>query len=408
MNTIRLFKEDVYMCQTQATVSSVIEKDDSLLITLDRTLFFPEGGGQSCDTGTIDGFVVDDVHERDDNIWHHIKCSREDIKAGDTVTLKIDWDRRFDNMQRHCGEHILSGIFHREFGGVNRGFHMGDNYMTIDISLENDPSYTEITWQMAKHAELEANKVIWQDLPVISRHFDDSSQAMGLPLRKALTIKKDITIVCVGSPDKPSDCVACCGTHPSTAGQVGMIKIYKVEPNKGMFRIYFESGKRAFQKASQHYDTLMSLAVNLSAGEDDVTEKFRSQQEKNRTARTQLYLLKKEIIRREAADLISAIESNPSSVIPIKYYDILSPDDLTSIGREAEKDIPVLAFLVHNPTNTVFLCSSGSIDCGRLVKENASIYQGRGGGNKTLARAIFPKKEYIPVFMDLIEKHLRK
>lgn len=408
MNTIRLFKEDVYMRNAQATVTSVTEKSDGLLVTLDRTVFFPEGGGQSCDTGTINGMTVDSVYEYDDEIWHHIKCGKEDIKKGDTAILEINWDRRFDNMQRHCGEHILSGIFHREFGGVNRGFHMGDNYMTIDISLENDPSYTEITWQMAKHAELEANKVIWQDLPVISRHFDDNSQAMGLPLRKALAIKKDITIVCVGSPDEPSDCVACCGTHPSTAGQVGMIKIYKVEPNKGMFRIYFESGKRALQKASQHYDTLMSLAVNLSAGEDDVTEKFHSQQEKNKAARTQLHLLKKEIIRRESENLISSIHQDTSEKIPVRYYDILSPDDLASIGRASESSIQSLAFLVHKPTNTVFLCSSGSIDCGKLVKENASIYGGRGGGNKTLARAIFAKEEYVPVFMDLIEKHLRK
>ena len=119
-----------------------------------------------------------------------------------------------------------------------------------------------------------------------------------LPVRKALAIEKDITIVCVGSTDEPADCVACCGTHPSSAGQVGLIKLYKVESNKGMFRIYFDAGQRAFEKMSRQYDTMTQLSNSLSAGDDDIMEKFKSQQEKNREARTQLHLLKKEVIAR--------------------------------------------------------------------------------------------------------------
>lgn len=443
MKTKRLFKDDVYLKEAEAVITSVADVDGKVLITLDQTVFFPTGGGQSCDKGCIDGFEVLDVYEHDGEIYHQVNMggnggsnvdgnmsgnggnmggnggsnvsSTLELSAGKRVKLQLDWQHRFDNMQRHCGEHILSGIFHREFGGVNKGFHMGDQYMTIDISLEEDPKFTKITWEMAKLAELEANRVIWNDLPVISRHFETKKDAQGLPLRKALAIEKDITIVCVGSTDKPADCVACCGTHPSSAGQVGLVKLYKVESNKGMFRIYFDAGQRAFEKMSRQYDTMTQLSNSLSAGDDDIMEKFKSQQEKNREARTQLHLLKKEVIAREVSSMASSFESrefqdaSAEGKLPVRKYSLLSQEDLTAIARDVSPYIPKLLFLIHEPSNTVFLCSSeeGSIDCGRLVRENVSIYGGKGGGSKMLARAIFSKYEYIAVFIDLIEKHLR-
>ena len=388
-----------------ATVKAITEQKGKVLVNLDQTIFFPEGGGQSCDVGTIAGYEVTDVYEHDKEIFHQVDCSVDDLAEGQEVELNLDWERRFDNMQRHCGEHILSGIFHREFGGINRGFHMGDQYMTIDISLEEKPEFTTITWDMAKLAELETNTVIWQNLPVITRHFDTKAEAENLPLRKALALEEDITIVCVGAVENPSDCVACCGTHPSTAGQVGMVKIFKVESNKGMFRIYFEAGQRAFKKYQKELDTLTELGNSLSAGTDDLMNKYKAQHAKNQEARTQLYHLKKEVIRREVSSIIKEMSTASSPVI--RHYDILTGDDLSAIARDITESIPKIAFLVHNPTNTVFLCSNGKIDCGKLVKDNASIYNGKGGGNKNLARAIFAKEEYIPTFIDLIEKHLR-
>ena len=411
MKTERLFKEDVYMKEAEAAVTSLTEtKEGRTAVTLDRTIFFPTGGGQSCDRGTIAGFPVIDVYEDEkaDDIIHVLDCRPSEFEhaaspAGKLLKLSLDWEHRFDNMQRHCGEHILSGMFYREYGGVNRGFHMGDQYMTIDISLEAKPEFTAITWEMAKHAEECANEAIWQNQPVITRHFDTKKEAENLPLRKALALEKDITIVCVGSVENPADCVACCGTHPATAGQVGLIKIFKVEPNKGMFRIYFEAGKRAFLKYQQELDTLTALSNSLSAGTDDVLSKYHAQIEKNKEARSQLHFLKKEVIMREAADIAEALEKGEN----VRRYHILSLDDLTVLAKEVSPFAKKIAFLVHEPSCTVFLVSEGSVDCGKLVKDNAQIYGGKGGGNKTTARAIFTKDEYVDTFIDLIEKHLR-
>lgn len=412
MKTQRLFKEDVYMKAAEAVITSLAEANGRrTAVTLDKTIFFPTGGGQSCDKGTIAGFQVVDVYEDEkaDDIVHVLDCSPADIeglaayKEQNGVQLILDWEHRFDNMQRHCGEHILSGMFFREYGGVNRGFHMGDQYMTIDISLEAMPEFTAITWEMAKHVEECANEAIWQNQPVITRHFDTKKEAENLPLRKALALEKDITIVCVGSVENPADCVACCGTHPATAGQVGLIKIFKVESNKGMFRIYFEAGKRAFLKYQNELDTLTTLAKSLSAGTDDVLSKYHAQVEKNKESRNQLHFLKKEVIARETADIAAALERGEN----VRRYHILLLDDLTVLAREVSPHVKKIAFLVHEPSYTVFLVSDGSVDCGKLVKDNAQIYGGKGGGNKTTARAIFTKDEYVDTFIDLIEKHLR-
>lgn len=410
MKTKRLFKEDVYMREAEALITSAAETEDGrTAVTFDRTVFFPTGGGQSCDRGTAAGFNVVDVYEDEklDDIVHILDCTPAELEAaaasGEPVKLVLDWDHRFDNMQRHCGEHILSGMFFREYGGVNRGFHMGEQYMTIDISLEAMPQFTSITWEMAKHAEECANEAIWQNQPVITRHFDTKKEAENLPLRKALALEKDITIVCVGDTENPADCVACCGTHPSAAGQVGLIKIFKVESNKGMFRIYFEAGKRAFLRYQNELDTLTALAGSLSAGTDDVLSKYHAQVEKNKEARNQLHFLKKEVIAREASEIAEALKKGEN----IRRYHILSLDDLNTLARELSPNVDKIAFLVHEPSFTVFLVSDGSVDCGRLVKENASIYGGKGGGSKTSARAIFTKEEYVDTFIDLIEKHLR-
>lgn len=428
MNTDRLFKKDVYMKECDAVVTAVSQRDGKTLVTLDRTLFFPTGGGQSCDRGTLGGFTVNDVYEFDDEIYHEIASGNTNSGSegkilpavGDSVHLSLDWTHRFDNMQRHCGEHILTGIFYREWGGVNRGFHMGDDYMTIDIAFEDGARVETLTWEMCLAAERMTNEVITADMPMITRHFDSFEEANKEPMRKKLTIENDITLVGIGKPEYDWGCVACCGTHPATTGQVGMVKIFKLESNKGMYRIYFEAGQRAFVKYQQQFEVLNELCAKLSAGTEDVLEKFRTLQEKNKEIRNQLHFLKKDVLAKESeaikAELANAkgsegsankTENTAANGIGIRRYELLSLDDLVALSREISPFISKIYFLVHEPSHTVILVSDGKIDCGKLVKENASIYNGKGGGNKTMARAIFTKDEYVDTFIDLIEKHLR-
>lgn len=414
MRTIRLFKEDVYKKEASAKVTSVAERDGKTIVTLDRTIFFPTGGGQTCDLGTIAGIPVADVYEYEDEIYHQLSDSdgtataRPALAAGDEVSLELDWAHRFDNMQRHCGEHILTGIFYREWGGTNRGFHMGDDYMTIDIALEEEARVDSLTWEMCLEAERLTNEVITADLPMITRHFDTFEEASKEPMRKKLTVERDITLVGIGKPEYDWGCVACCGTHPATTGQVGLVKIFKLEHNKGMYRIYFEAGRRAFEKYQQQFEALNTLCGKLSAGTDDVLDKFLSLQEKNKEVRNQLHFLKKDVLAKEADSILAELAASAEPAFPVRKYSLLTLDDLVSLSREIGPAVKKIYFLVHEPSHTVLLVSDGKkTDCGKLVKENASIYNGKGGGNQTMARAIFTKDEYVDTFIDLIEKHLR-
>ena len=398
MKTIKLFQSDVYRRIADAVVLQ-FDKDNSKntsCLVLDCTIFFPTGGGQSCDLGTINGFEVIDVFEKENIVYHILKGCDASIETGDTVSLEIDWDRRFDNMQRHCGEHILSGIFFRLFGGVNRGFHMGEDYMTIDISLEADENYSEINWEMAMQAELEANKVIWGNTKVSAYHFDTKAEAEKMPLRKALSLENDITIVTIGDISNPADSVACCGTHPSTAGQVGMVKIYKIEPNKGMFRIFFEAGQRALAHYDTRFDIMTKLENDLSASHTNLLSKYETQKEKARQIKDRLYHLSKEFIRREILDLK---ESNDR----IRQYNFLDSNDIMEIGNAMSPEIDDILFLIDDITNTVFIFSSKN-DCGALVKEYAPSLEGKGGGGKNFARAVFPSSDRALSFVEIINK----
>ena len=417
MKTKRLFKENTYLCENDAVILEKTTYEGHTAVIFDQSVFFPEGGGQPWDLGTVipkddkgrigKAIPILKVIEIDGEILNVLDTS-ESLEPGTRCHLVLDWARRFDSMQRHTGEHIFTGIFDREFGGTNRGFHMGDDYMTIDISLEDRAKVSEITWEMVKQAELMSNEVIYQDLPMIVRHFDSFEEASKEPMRKPLTIEEDITLVGIGKPEYDWGCVACCGTHLRSTAQVGLIKAFKLESNKGMYRIYFEAGRHAFMRYQEEMEVLHTLGRKLSAGTEDILSKYDAQTEKNSAKSYQLSMLKKEITSRECSRIVEAMNNGAyENGLPTERYNILSLDDLVQLGRALSPHVKKLAFLVHEPSTTVLLVSNGKINCGKLVKENASIYNGKGGGNDIQARAIFTKMEYVDTFMDLIEKHLR-
>ena len=445
MKTERVYQKDVYMKECAARIISCEPTDGGILLEFDKTIFFPTGGGQSCDTGfiyilgdenskakntadtKIAAFEIVSVFEDGKRVMHRAiplydncpAAEAADVSArsaslnladiGMRVLQKIDWERRFDNMQRHCGEHILSGMFYSKFGGVNRGFHMGEAYMTIDISLEKNPAYNTLTWDMAKEAELAANEVIWNDRQITTHRFKTREEASAMPLRKALTIDEDISIVCIGSIENASDCVACCGTHPSSAGQVGLIKIWKIEPNKGMFRIYCEAGRRAYLDYEKKHDIITAMENKYSAGTDDLEEKMAIADEKAKAVRMELAAMRKIVIDSRTADIENERQQDGhSSPLIVRRYNDIKPDDLLHIGKPFIGSIGKLLVLADTNSNTVMLFSDGKrFDCGRLIKENAPIYNGKGGGRADNARAIFPNAEYLETFIDLLDKHLR-
>ena len=425
MKTTKLFENNTYLKSCTAVVQDVSDErmsaengEQMCRIVFDRTVFFPEGGGQSCDIGTVtftehgeQVFNVNDVQEEHGIIYHTVTGSAPLPAPGDEMMLTINWDHRFDNMQRHLGEHILSGAFYRLFGAVNKGFHMGEDYMTIDLDFDHDiqerlglPHADLVTWKMAEEAENEANRVIWLDAPVTRSHFDRREEAEKMPLRKKLAFDEDISIVTVGDLPEPYDCVACCGTHPSSAGQVGIIKIYKIEPNKGMSRIYLECGQRALRHYQKRLNDMYDIACDMSCGLEDLKEKYEIAQQKTRTLHDRLSGMTRRVVAGEAGSILASGKKTE-----VRYYDDLSTDDILSIIKQIDRlkktsvSCPSLVLLINTNENTIILASpDDSTDCGKIVKENAPAFSGRGGGKPQTARAMFCASDDLKGFISRI------
>ncbi len=410
--TLCLYQEDPYLAHCESTVLSVISQAHIYLL-LDKSIFFPEGGGQPSDTGLISGdfgdLHVDYVFEKDGIIYHQIgqdeKPAVIDPKAieGKSVSCHLDWPRRFTNMQRHCGEHILSSAFFELYGAVNRGFHMGDDYMTIDISLEGMPNFTQMTDEMIQRAEWKSNQMIWDNLPVTVRRFETREEAAKQPMRKALSIEDDIVLVCVGDESNAAGCVACCGTHPRKTGEVGLIKVYRWENYKGMARITFDAGPLALNNYIEESALVRNLNMRYSSDTKNLWENILAKEEKAARVRKDLYAIKQAHLADKAREINDLSVSCDCSVISMKY-DILKTDDLLNVGKMIKPIPGKLIVLVSTKENTLILLSDGKPDCNKIIKDNAGVWKGKGGGRSNSARAMFPSEEDLECFVDYLRQ----
>ena len=228
--TEKLYYNDPFCKTFTATILSCTREKSGYAVTLDRTAFYPEGGGQPADHGVLGGASVTDTREKDGEILHF--CDRP-LPVGEAVEGEIDWSRRFDFMQQHSGEHIVSGILCGKFHCDNVGFHIGHDLVTIDFNARLTP-------EDVLEVERLANRYVWEDHPIdISFPSPDQLEALDYRSKKALTGQVRI----VAWPG--ADCCACCGTHVRSSGQVGMIKLVSCQNFREGVRIELAAGGRA-------------------------------------------------------------------------------------------------------------------------------------------------------------------
>lgn len=249
METEKLYYADAFLTDFSAEVLSCEERKGKYFVTLDRTAFYPEGGGQPADSGTLGGVSVVDVHERGGVIVH--TCDAP-LTVGATVAGQVDWARRFDHMQQHSGEHIISGILCEMFDCDNVGFHLGADTVTIDYNAV-------IPWEAVLEAEARANAVIWDDREAeITYPAPEELETMSYRSKKALTGSVRI----VTFPD--ADRCACCGTHVRRAGQVGLVKVLSCQKFREGVRIEILCGKRAVDYLSAVFEQDKAVGQRLS------------------------------------------------------------------------------------------------------------------------------------------------
>lgn len=403
MDFRKLFQQNAYLKETRAIITKITENERGKEIVFHRSNFFPTGGGQPCDLGKItllDDTVLDviDVYESEETgeVIHLVPDSGS-AEVGQEAQLAIDWDRRFLMMQRHSGEHVLSGAFYFTCGGMNKGFHMGENYITIDIDLGGE----RVTRELVDRTEALANKAIWDNLEVRTDYFEDSKAASVMPTRKPVNIEGAVSIVTFGDINDPFDCVACCGTHVARTGEIGQIKVYKWEFNRGMNRIYFDCGKNAFEKSHEDSAILKEITDRFSCGSEDILYKLDAKEEKESALRADLAKLANHFKESEAARITEVINSGSETFANFDI-DMIGPDDIIKTGfaiMDKVNAADLVLALTHIPSNTILLFAKGACKAGDLVKTYAKAHNGKGGGRPDNARAVFTCKEDVDAFL---------
>lgn len=255
MSTERLFDIDSGASEFDAEVLEVIGKDGKFTVVLDKTLFFPEAGGQSCDTGTINGVSVSYVYEKDRIIYH--ECDGE-LHVGEKVHGEISYAARLRKMQNHTGEHIISGIVHTLYGYDNVGFHLSDSGMTIDYN-------GELTREQLEEIELLANGIVIRCLPV-KAYYPSESELASMDFRSKLDLKENVRIVDIQGVDK----CACCAPHLTNTGKVGIIKILDFMRYKGGVRLQALCGLDALEDYGRRCSQIYAISTKISAKQSDI------------------------------------------------------------------------------------------------------------------------------------------
>ncbi len=288
--TQRLYYEDSYQQDFDATVVSCERDEKSGLygVVLDRTAFFPEGGGQYADPGVLDGVKVEDVQEKGDEIIHYIK---EELPAGKTVAGHIDFDERFSRMQQHSGEHIVSGLVHGRFGYDNVGFHLGESVTTMDF---NGP----VTWQELMEIEKEANTAVVKDLP-IEISYPTREELTTLTYRSKKEIEGQVRIVTIPG----YDVCACCAPHVATTGQIGIIKITDCVKYKGGTRVSMLAGFRALTDYNLNEEEVKDISHLLSAKPDEICEAVTHLHTETLELRSKIISLQSQILEERLSEI---------------------------------------------------------------------------------------------------------
>ncbi|MBE6995711.1 MAG: alanyl-tRNA editing protein [Ruminococcaceae bacterium] len=381
METEKLYYADAFARDFTATVLSCEETKGGWNVVLDRTAFYPEGGGQPSDRGTLGGAAVIDVHEKDGVIRH--LCDRP-LDAGTAVTGAIDWARRFDHMQQHSGEHIISGILCADYDCDNVGFHLGADTVTIDYN-------TEISWEQALDAERKANECIWADTPVqITCPDPKTLAALNYRSKKELTGQVRI----VSFPG--ADCCACCGTHVRTAGQVGLIKVLSVQKFREGVRIEILCGQRALTYLGKVYDQNRAVGQKLSVKAFDTFAAV------ERLAQ-ELSDLKFRAAGLEAQVFASLAETHAGQGDVLLVQPPMAPDSVRRLADAVAQRCGGLAavFAGEDGTYNYALLRADGADIAPLVKAMNAALNGRGGGRNGFAQgSVQADRAHIEAFFN--------
>jgi alanyl-tRNA synthetase len=391
--TTRLYFENPYQVEFEANVIQSLDQEGKPAVILDRTCFYPEGGGQPADKGTLDGIPVVHVLEKDDQIIHVLE---KDISSV-AVKGKIDWSIRFDHMQQHAGQHVLSQCFVQLFDAATRSFHMGEETSTLEVDMRN------MSEDEAERIEKFANDIVFQNKEIKSC-FYRGEDVSSIPLRRPTKKEGDIRVVEVLDFDH----TACGGTHPRSTGEIGTIKILRWDRIRDNVRLEFLCGNRALNDYARKHRDLKTLSNSLTVDEKDVVasfEKIRSDLKKQKKINRKI---QEKVIQYEADDIRQKAEGK----IIKRIFADRSPDEirLLTLLLIRKGEFVVLFGLIMEERIHVFLACAESLglDMRELVPVISPLIEGKGGGRASLVELSGQKKANLEEALDAASKHINE
>lgn len=365
--TKKLFYEDSHIQSFCAVVQACVPEADGFSVRLNQTAFFPEGGGQYADEGTLENIQVFDVQEKDGEIWHKTK---EPLQEGATVRGQIDWEERLMKMQQHTGEHIVSGLVHAAFGYNNVGFHLGREDCTMDFD-------GEITKEQLHEIEKKANQIVF-DNRNIQVTYPNEKELEQLEYRSKIEIEGQVRIVTIPGVDV----CACCAPHVKMTGEIGLIKFVNVQRYKGGARVTMLCGVRAFQDYHRKHTTVRQLSAILCAKEEEIVSSVETLREECAAWKAKVQEYQKQVLVykvkevREEEDIVCLFETQLTGELPRYLMNLL-----------LERGHRICAVFSGNDTDGYrYVIGSRQVDLRKAVRELNETFHGKGGGKPEMVQ----------------------
>lgn len=365
--TIKLYENDSYIKSFETIVMSCLPKGETFEIIVDKTAFFPEGGGQNADTGRLGDANVIDVKERQGIIYH---ITDKPLTVGTSVVGAIDWSRRFDYMQQHSGEHIVSGIVHSRFGYDNVGFHLGDAVVTLDFN-------GVLSQEDLDSVERSANQAVFENRNIIVS-YPDKAQLAKIDYRSKIEIDGQVRLVTVEN----YDICACCAPHVARTGEIGLIKILSCQKYKGGVRISIACGYRALEDYKTKQKNVGEISVMLSAKPEQVSAAVEKLHCDMQVLKYQLGAMQEKLMMTKVAQIdakaahVCMFESEMEAVVMRKAVNAMTAAHGGYCGVFAGNDVQGYKFLIG--------CGNG--DARAVLNALKADFTCRGGGSKEMVQ----------------------
>ncbi|WP_010649910.1 alanyl-tRNA editing protein [Oceanobacillus massiliensis] len=389
--TTKLYYSSPKTDQWKTNITEIIEIAHGYDVILEETAFYPSGGGQPCDLGSIDGITVLDVYMDGNEVVHRL----EHLPETSNVTCILDWTRRFDHMQQHSGQHLLSAICLELFQTKTVSFHMGIEHVTIDVDQPN------LTNEQLIMIEEEVNRQIYQNRN-IHPYFVTNEQLLSLPLVKPPKVTENVRIVEIEGIEYN----ACGGTHVAKTGEIGIIKILKGERLKDTTRIHFKCGLRALQEFQATMQITNALSEKFHTGRKDILDRFGKWEEELNQLHARIANLEEQNNSYLEKELLSETEGN---IIKHIFSD-KSLKELQKLAAKIAAEHHVIVLFATTAENKIVLTHDGSktLSCGAFYKEHLPAFNGKGGGSPKSAQAGFSSNEDVLRFFQFVYKEIQQ